>query len=83
MGSFFFIIGRQLNMGHAVDKDLLLLVQDEVRSLIKDYRAIDSQLIYRTGRFVKLMKMQARIQDFEKIKWGVNFCNNVIEPKPS
>ena len=31
-------------MGHAVDKDLLLLVQDEVRSLIKDYRAIDSQL---------------------------------------
>ena len=52
-------------MGHAVDKDLLLLVQDEVRSLIKDYRAIDSQLIYRTGRFVKLMKMQARIQDFE------------------
>ena len=58
-------MGCQLNMGHAVDKDLLLLVQDEVRSLIKDYRAIDSQLIYRTGRFVKLMKMQARIQDFE------------------
>ena len=31
-------------MDHAVDKDLLLLVQDEVRSLIKDYRTIDSQL---------------------------------------
>ena len=31
-------------MGHAVDKGLLCLVQDEVKDLIKDYSAIDSQL---------------------------------------
>ena len=24
--------------------------------------------------------VQARIQDFEMGGWGVNFCNNVIEP---
>ena len=31
-------------MGHAVDKGLLCLVQDEVKDLIKDYSAIRSQL---------------------------------------
>lgn len=31
-------------MGHAVDKDLLHLVQDEVRDLIKDYQTIESQV---------------------------------------
>ena len=28
-----------------------------------------------------MAKLQARIQDFE-MGGGVNFCNNVIEPKP-
>ena len=27
-------------------------------------------------------KVQARIQDFEMGGGGVNFCNNIIEPKP-
>ena len=31
-------------MGHAVDRDLLCLVQDEVKDLIKDYSTIGSQL---------------------------------------
>ena len=31
-------------MGHVVDKDLLHLVQDEVRDLIKDYQTIESQV---------------------------------------
>lgn len=31
-------------MGHAVDKDLLHLVQDEVRDLIKDYQTMESQV---------------------------------------
>lgn len=31
-------------MGHAVDKDLLHLVQDEVRDLIKDYQTIELQV---------------------------------------
>ena len=31
-------------MGHAVDRDLLCLVQDEVKDLIKGYNTIDSQL---------------------------------------
>ena len=31
-------------MGHAVDRDLLCLVQDEVKDLIKDYNTIHSQL---------------------------------------
>ena len=31
-------------MGHAVDRDLLCLVQDEVKDLIKDYSTIHSQL---------------------------------------
>ena len=31
-------------IGHAVDKDLLHLVQDEVRDLIKDYQTIESQV---------------------------------------
>ena len=31
-------------MGHAVDKGLLCLVQDEVKDLIKDYSAISSQV---------------------------------------
>ena len=31
-------------MGHAVDKDLLHVVQDEVRDLIKDYQTMESQV---------------------------------------
>ena len=40
----FFNKGCQLILGHAVDRDLLLLVQGEVRSLIKDYNTFEKNL---------------------------------------
>ena len=42
--SFFFFTGCQLILGHAVDRDLLLLVQGEVRGLIKDYNTFEKNL---------------------------------------
>ena len=42
--SFFFFTGCQLILGHAVDRDLLLLVQGEVRGLIKDYSTFEKYL---------------------------------------
>ena len=41
-------------MGHAVDRDLLCLVQDEVKDLIKDYNTIDSQLNLQNKRIAQL-----------------------------
>ena len=41
---FFFFTGCQLILGHAVDRDLLLLVQGEVRGLIKDYNTFEKYL---------------------------------------
>ena len=41
---FFFFKGCQLILGHAVDRDLLLLVQGEVRGLIKDYNTFEKNL---------------------------------------
>ena len=41
---FFFFTGCQLIVGHAVDRDLLLLVQGEVRGLIKDYNTFEKYL---------------------------------------
>ena len=41
---FFFFSGCQLILGHAVDRDLLLLVQGEVRGLIKDYNTFEKYL---------------------------------------
>ena len=41
---FFFFTGCQLILGHAVDRDLLLLVQGEVRGLIKDYSTFEKYL---------------------------------------
>ena len=42
--SFLFFTGCQLILGHAVDRDLLLLVQGEVRGLIKDYNTFEKNL---------------------------------------
>ena len=42
--SFFFFTGCQLILGHAVDRDLLLLVQGKVRGLIKDYNTFEKNL---------------------------------------
>ena len=41
---FSFFTGCQLILGHAVDRDLLLLVQGEVRGLIKDYNTFEKYL---------------------------------------
>ena len=42
--SILFTSGCNLIMGHAVDKDLLCLVQDEVKDLIKEYSAFKAKL---------------------------------------
>ena len=41
-------------MGHAVDRDLLCLVQDEVKDLIKDYNTIHSQLNVHNEKIAQL-----------------------------
>ena len=41
-------------MGHAVDRDLLCLVGDEVKDLIKDYDTIDSQLNLQNKQIAQL-----------------------------
>ena len=54
-------------MGHAVDKGLLCLVQDEVKDLIKDYSAIDSQLNLHNKNIVQLQGNVATLIDrFER-----------------
>ena len=41
-------------MGHAVDRDLLCLVRDEVKDLIKDYNTIDYQLNLQNKQIAQL-----------------------------
>ena len=54
-------------MGHAVDKDLLCLVQDEVKDLIKDYSAIGSQLNLHNENIAQLQRNVATLIDqFER-----------------
>ena len=54
-------------MGHAVDKGLLCLVQDEVKDLIKDYSAIDSQLNLHNKNIGQLQGNVATLTDqFER-----------------
>ena len=50
-------------MGHAVDKDLLCLVQDEVKDLIKDYNTIDSQLNLHNKEIAQLQLKVATLKD--------------------
>ena len=54
-------------MGHAVDKGLLCLVQDEVKDLIKDYSAIGSQLNLHNENIAQLQRNVATLIDqFER-----------------
>ena len=48
-------------MGHAVDRDLLCLVQDEVKDLIKDYNTIDSQLNLHNKQIAQLQRNVATL----------------------
>ena len=50
-------------MSHAVDKDLLCLVQDEVKDLIKDYNTIDSQLNLHNKEIAQLQVNVASLKD--------------------
>ena len=54
-------------MGHAMDKDLLCLVQDEVKDLIKDYSTIGSQLNLHNKNVAQLQGNVATLIDqFER-----------------
>ena len=54
-------------MGHAVDKGLLCLVQDEVKDLIKDYNTIGSQLNLHNKNIAQLQGNVATLIDqFER-----------------
>ena len=52
-------------MGHAVDKDLLCLVQDEVKDLIKEYSAFKAQLNLQNKQVAELEEDFAILKDQE------------------
>ena len=55
-------------MGHAMDKGLLCLVQDEVKDLIKDYSTIDSQLNLHNKEIAQLEVNVATLKDQDERK---------------
>ena len=55
-------------MGHAVDRDLLCLVQDEVKDLIKDYNTIHSQLNLHNKQIAQLEVNVATLTDQDERK---------------
>ena len=55
-------------MGHAVDRDLLCLVQDEVKDLIKDYSTIHSQLNLHNKQIAQLEVNVATLKDQDERK---------------
>ena len=63
--SILFASGRNLIMGHAVDKDLLCLVQDEVKDLIKEYSAFKAQLNLQNKQVAELEEDFAILKDQE------------------
>ncbi|CAH3145631.1 unnamed protein product, partial [Porites evermanni] len=60
--------GCQLIMGHAVDRDLLCLVQDEVKDLINDYTTIHSQLNLHNKQIAQLEGNVATLTDQDQRK---------------
>ena len=63
--SILFASGCNLIVGHAVDKDLLCLVQDEVKDLIKEYSAFKSQLNLQNKQVAELEENFAFLKDQE------------------
>ena len=55
-------------MGHAVDRDLLCLVQDEVKDLIEDYSTIRSQLNLHNKQIAQLEVNVATLKDQDQRK---------------
>ena len=63
---FLLILGCDLILGHAVDKDLLLLIQYEVRDLVKECNAIKSQTIEHHERLEALEEKEAAAENRSK-----------------
>ena len=63
--SILFASGCNLIMGHAVDRDLLCLVQDEVKDLIKEYSAFKAQLNLQNKQVAELEEDFAILKDQE------------------
>ena len=55
-------------MGHAVDRDLLCLVQDEVKDLIKDYDTIHLQLNLHNKQIAQLEVNVATLKDQDECR---------------
>ena len=55
-------------MGHSLDRDLLCLVQDEVKDLIKDYSTIHSQLNVHNKQIAQLEVNVATLTDQDQRK---------------
>ena len=55
-------------MGHAVDRDLICLVQDEVKDLIKDYSTIHSELNLHNKDIAQLEVNVATLKDQDERK---------------
>ena len=55
-------------MGHSLDRDLLCLVQDEVKDLIKDYSTIHSQLNVHDKQIAQLEVNVATLTDQDQRK---------------
>ena len=63
---FLLILGCDLILGHAVDKDLLLLIQYEVRDLVKGCNAIRSQMTEHHERLGALEEKEAAAENRSK-----------------
>ena len=63
---FLLILGCDLILGHAVDKDLLLLIQYEVRDLVKGCNAVRSQMIEHHERLGALEEKEAAAENRSK-----------------
>ena len=74
-------------MGHAVDRDLLCLVQDEVKELIKDYSSIHSQLNKHNKQIAQLEVNVATLTDQDQRKLETRLVEHhkrleALEEKP-
>ena len=74
-------------MGHAVDRDLLCLVQDEVKELIKDYSTIHSQLNLQNKQIAQLEVNVATLTDQDQRKLETRLVEHhkrleALEEKP-
>ena len=66
-------------MGHAVDKDLLCLVQDEVKDLIKEYSALKAQLNLHNKQVAELEEdLEGRLNEHQERLNALEFRSEEI-----